>query len=200
MPAAIEIPRQYNAAQALLARHSQRADKVAFIDAVSGEQLTFGQLNEQAWRFANVLRAQGFEPESRVLLCMLDTPQWPVVFLGCMLAGVVPVATNTLLTTKDFDYMLRDSRARGLLVSNALLPAFKGRKGARPVVRGMALGCLALAFSPYFLSFAKASPLPEEDRIATLRPSAARRRAAAAPMPLPVTLVGSGRIGRRTRC
>ncbi len=132
MPAAIEIPRQYNAAQALLARHSQRADKVAFIDAVSGEQLTFGQLNEQAWRFANVLRAQGFEPESRVLLCMLDTPQWPVVFLGCMLAGVVPVATNTLLTTKDFDYMLRDSRARGLLVSNALLPAFNELIGQLP--------------------------------------------------------------------
>ena len=132
MPAAIEIPRQYNAAQALLARHSQRAEKVAFIDAVSGEQLTFGQLNEQAWRFANVLRAQGFEPESRVLLCMLDTPQWPVVFLGCMLAGVVPVATNTLLTTKDFDYMLRDSRARGLLVSNALLPAFNDLIGQLP--------------------------------------------------------------------
>ena len=132
MPAAIEIPRQYNAAQALLARHSQRADKVAFIDAVSGEQLTFGQLSEQAWRFANVLRAQGFEPESRVLLCMLDTPQWPVVFLGCMLAGVVPVATNTLLTTKDFDYMLRDSRARGLLVSNALLPAFDDLIGQLP--------------------------------------------------------------------
>lgn len=132
MTAPIELPRQYNAAQALLARHGERANKVAFIDAVSGEQLTFGQLNEQAWRFANALRAQGFEPESRVLLCMLDTPQWPVVFLGCLLAGVVPVATNTLLTTKDFDYMLRDSRARGLLVSNALLPAFSELIGKLP--------------------------------------------------------------------
>ena len=34
-------------------------------------------------------------------------------------------------------------------------------------------------------SAASASPLPEEDRIATLNPSAARRRAEAAPMPLP---------------
>ena len=34
-------------------------------------------------------------------------------------------------------------------------------------------------------SVASASPLPEEDRMATLKPSAARRFAAAAPMPLP---------------
>ncbi|MEY4121579.1 MAG: hypothetical protein RLZZ457_417 [Pseudomonadota bacterium] len=132
MQAHIEIPRKHNAAQALLARNAQRADKVAFIDAVTGDQLTFGQLTEQAWRFANVLRQQGFAPESRVLLCMLDTPQWPVVFLGCLLAGVVPVATNTLLTTKDFEYMLRDSRARGLVVSKALLPAFNELIGTLP--------------------------------------------------------------------
>lgn len=132
MQAPIEIPRKYNAAQALLERNAQRANKVAFIDAVTGQQLTFGQLTEQAWRFANALRTQGFEPESRVLLCMLDTPQWPVVFLGCLLAGVVPVATNTLLTTKDFDYMLRDSRARGLVVSQALLPAFSELIGKLP--------------------------------------------------------------------
>jgi len=132
MQAHIEIPRKHNAAQALLARNVQRADKVAFIDAVTGDQLTFGQLTEQAWRFANVLRQQGFAPESRVLLCMLDTPQWPVVFLGCLLAGVVPVATNTLLTTKDFEYMLRDSRARGLVVSKALLPAFNELIGTLP--------------------------------------------------------------------
>jgi benzoate-CoA ligase len=132
MQAHIEIPRKHNAAQALLARNAQRADKVAFIDAVTGDQLTFGQLTEHAWRFANVLRQQGFVPESRVLLCMLDTPQWPVVFLGCLLAGVVPVATNTLLTTKDFEYMLRDSRARGLVVSKALLPAFNELIGTLP--------------------------------------------------------------------
>ena len=34
-------------------------------------------------------------------------------------------------------------------------------------------------------SLASASPLPDEDRMATLNPSAARRRALSAPMPLP---------------
>ena len=28
------------------------------------------------------------------MIAMLDTLEWPVVFLGCMLAGVVPVAVE----------------------------------------------------------------------------------------------------------
>jgi benzoate-CoA ligase len=124
-PPRVTIPRDYNAAHDLLARNATRAGKVAFTDALSGEQLTYGELAGQSHRFANALRAQGFAPESRVLLAMLDTPQWPVAFLGCILAGVVPVAANTLLTTQDFEFMLRDSRAQGLVVSHTLLPAFE---------------------------------------------------------------------------
>lgn len=124
-PPRVTIPRNYNAAHDLLQRNAGRAGKAAFIDATTGEALTYGELTDQAHRFANALRAQGVAPESRVLLAMLDTPQWPVAFLGCILAGVVPVAANTLLTPADFEFMLRDSRAQGLVVSNALLPAFE---------------------------------------------------------------------------
>ena len=37
---------------------------------------------------------------------MLDSNDWPVSFLGCLYAGVVPVAVNTLLTADDYAYML----------------------------------------------------------------------------------------------
>ncbi|NQW92473.1 MAG: benzoate-CoA ligase family protein [Polaromonas sp.] len=128
-PPHVSIPRQYNAAHDLLARNAAWPEKVAFINAISGEKLTYGELTRQSHQFANALRAQGFAPESRVLVAMLDTPDWPVVFLGCILAGVVPVAANTLLTTADFDFMLRDSRAQGLVVSDVLLPAFEPLTG-----------------------------------------------------------------------
>jgi acyl-CoA synthetase (AMP-forming)/AMP-acid ligase II len=118
----------HSAAHDLLARNVSRAAKVAYIDAASGAQLTYGELAEQSHRFANALRGHGFVPESRMLLAMLDTLEWPVVFLGCILAGVVPVAANTLLTAKDFDFMLRDSRAHGLVVSAAL----RAKPPARP--------------------------------------------------------------------
>jgi len=129
-PPRIEIPRDYNAAHDLLARNSARSEKVAFIDASTGIQITYGELTDQAHRFANALRSHGFAPETRVMIAMLDTLEWPVVFLGCILAGVVPIAANTLLTTKDFEFMLRDSRAQALFVSKPLLPTFEPLLGA----------------------------------------------------------------------
>jgi benzoate-CoA ligase len=129
-PPRVDIPRDYNAAHDLLARNAARSSKVAFVDAATGAQLTYGELTVQAHRFANSLRAAGLPQESRVLLAMLDTLEWPVVFLGCILAGVVPIAANTLLTTKDFEFMLRDSRARALFVSKPLLPVFETLVGA----------------------------------------------------------------------
>ena len=136
-PPRVEIPRDYNAAHDLLQRNAARPGKVAFIEAGSGATLTYGQLAEQAHRLADALRRQGYAPESRVMVAMLDTLEWPVVFLGCMLAGVVPVAANTLLTTRDFDYMLRDSRAQALFVSKALLPTFEPLIGKVSTLRQM---------------------------------------------------------------
>ena len=42
---------------------------------------------------------------------------WPVAFLGCLHAGVVPVAVNTLLPAADYAWMLAHSRARALITS-----------------------------------------------------------------------------------
>src|SRR5207249_10049517 len=73
-------------------------------------------------RFANVLIGLGLRREERVLLCLHDTIDFPTAFLGSIKAGIVPIAVNTLLTANDYDYMLRDSRARALVVSAPLLP------------------------------------------------------------------------------
>jgi len=138
-PPRVEIPRDYNAAHDLLQRNAARPNKVAYIDAASGAQLTYGQLAQQSHRFANALRQRGIAPETRVLVAMLDTLEWPVVFLGSILAGVVPIAANTLLTTKDFDFMLRDSRAQALFVSKPLLPVFEPLVGKISTLQQMVI-------------------------------------------------------------
>jgi len=123
-PPEVNIPKVYNAAADLLLRHGARADKAAYIDAHTQTRLNYAQLNQQAHCFAQGLVQLGLKQEDRVLLCMHDGLQWPVAFLGCILAGVVPVAVNTLLTSQDYAFMLQDSRARALLVSKALWPMF----------------------------------------------------------------------------
>ena len=63
--------------------------------------------------------------DDRILLAHLDTIDFPSVFLGAIKAGIVPIAANTLLTTADYRFMLEDSRAQALIVSEALLPNFE---------------------------------------------------------------------------
>jgi benzoate-CoA ligase len=68
-------------------------------------------------------------------LCLLDTIDFPAAFLGCIKAGIVPVAGNTLLTVHDYDYMLRDSRATALIVSASLLATFAPVLGRMPALK-----------------------------------------------------------------
>jgi benzoate-CoA ligase len=123
-PPVITIPRQYNAAHDLIERNlaAGRADKVAYID--DGGRYTYGELAKRVDRAANALTGLGLEMEDRIMLAHLDTIDFPSVFLGAIKAGIVPIATNTLLTTADYRFMLEDSRARALVVSEPLLPAF----------------------------------------------------------------------------
>jgi benzoate-CoA ligase len=131
-PPRIEVPRRYNAAHDLLQRNLQagRAGKTAYIDDTGS--LSYGQLDERSNAFAHVLRGLGLVPEQRVLLCLHDTVDFPIAFLGAIKAGVVPVAVNTLLTQGDYEYMLGDSRARVAVVSAALLPLIEPLLGRVP--------------------------------------------------------------------
>ena len=58
-------------------------------------------------------------------MCMLDDIDFPAVFWGAIKAGCVPVPINTLLTSNDYAHLLRDSRARIVVVSEALLERFE---------------------------------------------------------------------------
>src|SRR5580698_2133711 len=122
----------YNAVTWLLDRNVDegRGDKLAFTDTVS--ELTYGELQTQSRRLANLLRRLGVHSEQRVAMIMLDTTDFPVVFLGAMRAGVVPIPLNTLLTADQYAYVLADCRARVLFISEALLPVVKDMLGRLP--------------------------------------------------------------------
>ncbi len=125
----------YNAAVDLVERNlaAGRGGKVAYVDDAG--QYTFAQLAERINRFGSGLQALGLDMEQRVLIAMHDCIDWPVAFLGAIKAGIIPVGVNTLLTPKDYEYMLNDSRAKALIVSEPLLPQFKPLIDAAPTTR-----------------------------------------------------------------
>src|SRR6195256_5468697 len=122
----------YNAVTWLLDRNVDegRGGKLALTDTVS--ELTYGALQKQSCRVANLLRRLGVRREERVAMIMLDTVDFPAVFLGAIRAGIVPVPLNTLLTSDQYAYVLADCRARVLFVSEALLPVVKDMVGRMP--------------------------------------------------------------------
>lgn len=114
---------RFNFAQHLLETNQQRAGKTAYIDDQGA--LTYGKLADKIKRMAAALIKAGVRREERVLLLMHDCNDWPVGFLGAMYAGIVPVAVNTLLTANDYHYMLNNSRATAVIVSEALHPTLE---------------------------------------------------------------------------
>ena len=115
-----DLPERFNAAADLVEHNlaAGRGDKVAVIDR-SGET-TYGALADRIARMAGALHDLGIAPESRVLLCLLDTVDFPTVFLGAIRAGVVPVPLNTLLVADDYRWILENSGARMVFVSGEL--------------------------------------------------------------------------------
>ncbi len=124
--------KSYNAVSWLLDRNVEagRGEKLAYTDTAS--ELTYRALQQQSCRVANLLRRLGVRREERVAMIMLDTVDFPAIFLGAMRAGIVPVPLNTLLTSEQYAYVLADCRARVLFVSEALFPAVKDIVGRMP--------------------------------------------------------------------
>ncbi len=117
-PPEVTFPARYNAAVDLVDQNlaAGRGARLAYVD--DREQLTYAALAERVNRAGQALASLGVVPEQRVLMVMLDTVDFPAVFLGAMKLGAVPVPINTLLTPEDYAYMARNSRARVVVVES----------------------------------------------------------------------------------
>ncbi|HEX7385438.1 MAG TPA: benzoate-CoA ligase family protein [Burkholderiaceae bacterium] len=123
-------PERFNFARHLIDLNAARSARTAYVDDAG--RLSYGELADAVRRCAAGLAALGVRREERVLLLMHDCTDWPVAFLGCLYAGVVPVAVNTLLTADDYAFMLANSRAQAALVSAALLPTLQAALEKNP--------------------------------------------------------------------
>ncbi len=118
----LELPDTYNAAVHFIDENPAPDDRVAFIDD-TGEH-TYGELRSRVDLAGRALLDLGARQETRIAMAMFDTVDFPAVFWGSIKAGIVPVCLNTLLTADSYDYILRDCRARILVVAEALLDQF----------------------------------------------------------------------------
>ena len=78
-----ELPQRYNAAADLLDGNleAERGDRAA-VRTTDGAELTYADVARAANRAGSALRGLGVEMENRVLMAMLDSPEFAATFFG----------------------------------------------------------------------------------------------------------------------
>jgi 4-hydroxybenzoate-CoA ligase len=125
----------FNAADYFLDRNIRqgRGHKIAIY--TDNRNYTYNDVQKMANKTANALRDLGLGLEDRVMMLMLDIPQFHGIFWGTIKMGSVPIPINTMLTPPDYEFYLNDSRARLLVVSEELMKAVNDIEGDLPYLR-----------------------------------------------------------------
>ncbi|MGH2542212.1 MAG: benzoate-CoA ligase family protein [Ardenticatenaceae bacterium] len=127
---ASDLPSYYNAVDILERNLIQRADKVALYSLE--REMTFREVSDEVNRVGNALKKLGVRFGDYVGILLFDCPEWVTSYFATLKLGAIAISMNTLLTPQEYEYILRDSRARVLIVQEALLPQIEAiRDSAR---------------------------------------------------------------------
>ena len=128
-------PSLFNLADYFVDRHLRegRAAKPALR---SGECVrTYGDLAADINRAGNGLLRLGLQEEQRVLLVLPDCPEFVVAYFAVMKVGAIAVPTSNFARTTDYEYFLRESKARILVVHSTVFPEIAPVLSAQPYLR-----------------------------------------------------------------
>ena len=106
-------------------RHAERTpDKLAVVDAYSGRQFTYAQLNERANRFASFLQdTLGIGRGDRVSILEQNSSDYYEVLFACGKMGAILNTLNWRLAVPELEYILNDCAPRVLLYEPAFAEA-----------------------------------------------------------------------------
>jgi benzoate-CoA ligase len=118
----MELPDTYNAATTFvdenIAQGRGRKTAIFYRD----QEITYQELFEKVNRAGNALKELDVEVEHRVLLVLPDCPEFAYSFFGALKIGAVPIPSNPWMQASDYEYLLKDSRARVVIVHESSLP------------------------------------------------------------------------------
>ena len=113
-----DVPERYNIAVDVCDRHPR--DKLAMIHGdFRGriQEISWGELQDDSNRFANVLRAHGVDTGDRVAMLLPATPQTAAAFFGVWKAGAILLSMSVLYGDEGIRHRVGDSRPKVLLTN-----------------------------------------------------------------------------------
>ena len=118
-------------------------DRIALIagvpDPANRRQWTYAELYAQSLRTARALRTR-FEPGERVAIWAHNIPEWIMTEFGAAMAGVILVTVNPGLRPGEVEYVLKQSRAAGVMAvaefrGNPMLATVQALQSRLPELR-----------------------------------------------------------------
>jgi long-chain acyl-CoA synthetase len=99
-------------------QHAQAApDRPAYVSPESGFVLTYGALEAESNRAAQLFRFLGLTPGDVVAVLLKNGPDYPIVYWGAQRSGLMMTPISTHLKTEEIAYILRDCGAKVLITS-----------------------------------------------------------------------------------
>jgi acetyl-CoA synthetase len=115
-----EVPERYNIAQDVCDKHARDRLAMVWEDWRGNERrVTFGELQDLAGRFANVLEAIGIERGDRVATLLPSLPETAGVFIGTYKRGAILLSMSVLYGDEGIEHRLRDSGAKAVVTDAA---------------------------------------------------------------------------------
>ncbi|SMC26619.1 2-aminobenzoate-CoA ligase [Desulfacinum hydrothermale DSM 13146] len=136
-----DTPMELNLADYLLDRHVRegRGDNpaVKFMDKV----FTFAQIQQMVNKFGNALKEAGVEPQDRVGIRLVNSPQALVTIFAIEKIGAIPVPTSPLWSKEEVAFVVNNAEMKYFAVNAPLLPPVEEAKpdfeyGTRVIVIG----------------------------------------------------------------
>ncbi len=104
------VPALFNLAAWVLAAGQATPDRIALrlVGPTGAERWSFGRLTAAVRGTGAGLLAAGLVPGERLLMRLGNTPDFPIVFLGAVAAGILPVPTSAQLSVPEITRIAAD--------------------------------------------------------------------------------------------
>jgi acyl-coenzyme A synthetase/AMP-(fatty) acid ligase len=121
----IKLPEIFNVASVMVDRHVVEGRGAQIAIECGDQRVSYRGLLENTNRVGNALRRLEVDLEQRVLLALLDSPEFLYCLFGAIKIGAVAVPVNPWLGAQEYEYLLNDTRARVAVVSETALPVIQ---------------------------------------------------------------------------
>ncbi len=128
----------------LLDRYRERFDKedaLCFKQHGAWKKYSTAEYIEHSYSFCYGLYESGFRKGDKIITVSSNRPEWNFADMGMSMIGVVHVPVFTSLSASEYEYIIRDSGARMILISDKKL-----YKTLEPVLAETGITCPAFTF------------------------------------------------------